>query len=77
LPRITPLKKKKWIAFLEYIGCEFLRNVPGDHILYDRPGLKRPIVFTDDKEISVMLIMSNLKTLGMNREEYLEILQTL
>jgi len=75
LPRITPLKKQKWIKFLEEIGCIFLRHGGGDHVLYNRPGLKRPIVFTEDAEISVTLIVSNLKTLGMSREEYLAIIE--
>lgn len=75
MPRITPLKKRKWIKFLLYIGCTFSRFESGDHIVYDRPGLTRPVIFTDDKEISINLIMSNLRTLGTSREEYLEIIQ--
>lgn len=49
----------------------------GDHYVYDRPDLKRPVIFTDDKEITINLITNNLRTLHMSREEYLEIIESL
>lgn len=76
MPRITPLTKKKWIKFLGHIGCTFKR-MKGDHYVYDRPDLKRPVIFTDDKEITINLITNNLRTLHMSREEYLEIIESL
>ena len=71
---MTPLPKKTWEKFLEFIGCK-LKHIKGDHYIYDRPGLKRPVVHTNDKEISVALIMSNLKTLGINRDDFFEIMK--
>ena len=71
---MTPLPKNVWEKFLAFIGCK-LKHKKGDHFIYDRPGLKRPVVHTNDKEISVNLIMSNLKTLEISREEFFEIIK--
>jgi len=76
LPRLNPLSKKKWIKFLKFIGCSFIRQVD-DHIFYNRSGLKRPVVFQDDKEIAKFIIKSNLRTLGLSTEEYFNILKKL
>lgn len=77
MPRLTPLPLKKWIKFLEYVGCHFKREGKGDHIVWTRKDLKRPIIFQDDREVSFAVIKSNLKTLGLSTEEHLEILKKL
>ena len=74
MPRIVPLKRKKFEKFLEFIGCEFKRQ-KGDHLIYGRVGLKRPIVITTDREVPVFIIQSNLHTLKISPDEYLEILK--
>ena len=56
-----------------FIGCEFKRQ-SGDHLIYDRADLKRPVVFPVDKEVPIFIIRNNLRTLGISTEEYLEIL---
>jgi len=76
MPRITPLKRKKFELFLKMIGCS-LKRVKGDHLIYHRPGLKRPVVITTDSEVPVFIIRNNLRTLGISVDEYLEILQQL
>ena len=45
--------------------------------MYWRVGLKRPVIFPGDAEIPLMVIKSNLRTLGMSTKEYLEILERL
>ena len=35
---------------------------------------KRPVIFPEDKEIPVFIIRNNLRTLGINHNEYLSIL---
>jgi len=59
---------------LEFIGCAYKRT-KGDHLVYERPGLKRPVVFPKDKEIPVFVIRNNLRTLGLGVKEYIEILK--
>ena len=75
MTRLAPLSLKKWTKFLGFVGCHFKRKGKGDHLVWDRKDLKRPIIFQDDKEVAVAIIKSNLKTLGLSTEQYLEILE--
>jgi predicted RNA binding protein YcfA (HicA-like mRNA interferase family) len=74
MPRLAPVKRKKFEKFLIYVGCH-LKRQKGDHLVYDRPGLKRPVVFTTDKEIPVFILRNNLRTLNVTPEEFLEIIK--
>lgn len=74
MPKISPIHWKKFGKFLEFIGCTYKRT-KGDHLVYERPGLKRPVVFPKDKEIPVFVIRNNLRTLGLGVKEYIEILK--
>jgi len=74
VPRTTPIKRKKFEKFPVYVGCEFKRQ-KSDHLVYDRPGLRRSVIITTDKSIPVFIIRNNLRTLGIDHDEYLEILK--
>lgn len=74
MPHLTPLERKSFEKFLVFVGCQ-LKRQKGDHLIYTREDLKRPIVFTTDKEVPVFIIRNNLRTLKMGLEEYLEILK--
>lgn len=74
MPRLTPMPRRRFEKFLEYVGCNYKRQ-KGDHLIWDRSDLKRPVVFPKDREIPVFIIRNNLRTLGLNPEEYLEILK--
>lgn len=76
MPRLAPIKRKKFEKFLVFVGCHFKRQ-KGDHLIYDRADLKRPVVFTTDKEVPIFIIRNNLRTLKISPEEYLEILKKL
>ncbi len=76
MPRITPISWKKFEKFILYVGCIFDRQ-KGDHLIYKRSDLKRPVVFPKDKEVQVFIIRNNLRVLSINHEEYLEILKQL
>lgn len=71
---LTPIKRRKFEKFLLYIGCQFKRQ-KGDHLIYDRKDLKRPVVFPADKEIPLFIIRSNLRTLNISVVEFVEILK--
>ena len=73
MPPLSPVKRKKFEKFLNFVGCN-LKRTKGDHLIYDRPGLKRPVVITADKEVPVFIVRNNLRTLGISVEEYLDIL---
>jgi len=73
--RLTLVKAKKFGRFAEYMGCVFKRQ-KGSHLIYDRPDLKRPVVFPAD-EVPPEVIKSNLRTLKVETKEYLEIMAKL
>jgi len=76
MPRITPIHWKKFEKFILFVGCHFTRQ-SGDHKIYWRDGLKRPIVVPEDSELPIFIIRNNLRTLGVSPKEYLEILKQL
>ncbi len=57
-----------------FVGCEFQRE-KGDHRIYWRSDLKRPVVVPRDKELPVFVIKNNIRLLEISSEEYLEILK--
>jgi len=61
---------------LKTVGCEFIRQ-KGDHLVYRRADLKRPIVIPAVKDIPIFIIHNNLQILGITKEEYLSIIETL
>lgn len=74
MAKLTPIKRQRFEAFLRLIGCT-LKRTKGDHFIYSRQDLKRPVVITADKEVPAFIIRSNLRTLGMSSEEYLNIIE--
>jgi predicted RNA binding protein YcfA (HicA-like mRNA interferase family) len=76
MSQLTPVHWKKFEKFVLYVGCHFERQ-KGDHRIYWRSGLKRPVVFPADKEVPVFIIRNNLRTLGISVREYLEIMEKL
>lgn len=76
MPRLTPIKRKKFEKFLLFIGCN-LKRQKGDHLIYTRKGLTRPVVITADSDVPVFIIRNNLRVLKISHEEYLEILTRL
>jgi len=73
MPRITPISWRKFEKFILYVGCTFDRQ-RGDHLVYIRSDLKRPIVFPRDNQIPIFIIRNNLRILKISPEEYLEIM---
>lgn len=76
MTRMTPIHWKKFEAFLLYVGCHFERE-KGDHRVYWRRDIKRPIIIPREKELPIFIIKNNLELLGIDRSQYLEILKKL
>ncbi|HCM43832.1 TPA: hypothetical protein DIS55_02670 [Candidatus Kaiserbacteria bacterium] len=55
-------------------GCVFKRE-RGDHRVYAKIGLKRPIIIPRDTELPPFIILNNLRTLGVSRDTYLDFLE--
>ena len=73
---LRPLHYKKFEQFLLRAGCHFVRQA-GDHRIWDRPDLMRPVIVRAKKDLPVFEIKSNLRTLRMSTEEYLNMLEQL
>ncbi len=73
---LTPISWKKFEKFLLFVGCEFVRE-KGDHRIYWREDLKRPIVIPRQRDLPVFVIKNNLRILGISVKQYLEILENL
>lgn len=76
MERIRPIHYKKFEKFLFYIGCNF-DHQKGDHRVYKRADLKRPLVIPAEKEIPIFIIRNNLRTLEINPAEYLKTISEL
>lgn len=74
MPKITPINWKKFEKFVLFVGCVFERE-KGDHRIYSRKDLPRPIVFPQDNELPIFIIRNNLRVLKINPDEYNEILK--
>lgn len=76
MPRITPLPWKTLEKVFLAVGFTFARQV-GSHRTYTKPGVSRPLVLPTYDEVPVSIIRNNLKTAGVSREEFLQILSSL
>jgi len=74
MANLRPIHWKKFEKFLLFVGCHFDRE-KGDHRIYWRDDLKRPVVIPRDQELPVFIIRNNLRILKITPEEYVEILK--
>ena len=74
MAHLIPIHWKNFEKFLLFIGCRFARE-KGDHRIYWRQGLKRPVVIPRYGELPIFIIRNNLRILNITPEEYLEILK--
>lgn len=72
--KVTPLPFRKAIRLFELEGWAVTRQ-KGDHLILTKPGMKRPVVIkTSPHELPVTHILTNLKTAGISRDRYFQLL---
>lgn len=76
MPKVAPIHWKIFEKFLFSVGCELIRE-RGDHRVYSRQGLKRPVVIPRDTQLPIFIIRNNLRILGISSPDYLKILEGL
>lgn len=76
MPRLAPVDWRTFEKFLFAVGCKYVR-AKGDHRVYWREGLTRPVIIKTVHDLGPDIIMANLRTLGISRADYLRILETL
>lgn len=72
--RITPIHWRKLLKICELEGC-ILVGQTGDHLELKKMGAKRRIVIPKYRDIPVFIIENNLKTAGISRKRYFELLE--
>jgi predicted RNA binding protein YcfA (HicA-like mRNA interferase family) len=73
MSRIIPVSAAKLRKVFESAGFVCTRT-EGDHYVYTKPGIPRPVVIPNWPEVPVFIIKNNLRTANMSREEYFELL---
>ena len=74
MPRLTPIHYRKLAKVFQKKGFVHTRT-QGDHLVYVKEEISRPIVIPMYREIPEFIILKNLKTAGITRKEYLKLLQ--
>ena len=49
-------------------------RIEGDHYVYTKDGVARPIVIPDWQEVPVFIIKNNLRSANISREDYFTLL---
>jgi len=76
MPKIVPIPSSKLRKVFEKAGFKCVR-IEGDHYVYTKPGIARPVVIPEWPEVPVFIIKNNLRTANISRDEYFEILSTI
>ncbi len=76
MSRIVPIPYRKLVRVLEMEGFAFVRE-RGDHMIYSKTGILRPIVVPRYDALPVFIIKNVLRTAQITRERYLELLNRL
>jgi predicted RNA binding protein YcfA (HicA-like mRNA interferase family) len=67
---------KRFEKFLLKIGCEF-KGQEGSHRKYKKEGILRPIIVPCVDDLAPFIIANNLRTLGIPKKVYLEMIARL
>ncbi len=72
--KIISIPYQKLVRIFELDGFVVKRQ-KGDHLILTKPAVKRPVVIkTSPHQVPVTHILTNLRTAGMSRERYFELL---
>ncbi len=74
MPKINSTDWKTQVKIFEKYGCTFVRQ-KGSHMIFDHSRAKRPVVIPKYDEVPVTVILANMRTVGMTREEYFILLE--
>ena len=73
MPKLSAVSYKKLLKVFEADGFRRVRE-EGDHMVFTKPGVVRPVVIPKYSAVPVFIIKNNLRTAGMSRERYFELL---
>ena len=73
MPRLSPVPYKQLVKVFEAEGFRCVRT-EGDHMVFTKPGVIRPIVIPKYAAVPVFIIKNNLRAGGISRDRYFELL---
>ena len=73
MPKLSPVSHVTLGRIFEADGFRCVR-AEGDHMVFTKPGVLRPVVIPKYAAVPVFIIKNNLRTAGMTRERYFELL---
>jgi predicted RNA binding protein YcfA (HicA-like mRNA interferase family) len=73
MSRLSPVSYKELVKVFETDGFQHVRT-EGDHMVFTKAGVIRPIVIPKYAAVPVFIIKNNLRTAGISRERYFELL---
>ena len=73
MPQIVPVPYQVLVRVFENEGFAFVRQ-RGDHLIYTKTGVRRPLVIPAYRALPVFIIKNLLRTAGVTRERYFELL---
>ncbi|MBW2742165.1 MAG: type II toxin-antitoxin system HicA family toxin [Deltaproteobacteria bacterium] len=74
MPKLTPTDWKTQLKIFQAYGCKYKRKKGSHHIL-TCPNAKRAVVIPEYNEIDIDIIKINMRTVGMSREDYFNIIK--
>jgi len=75
MPRINPIHYRKIVRVLEHEGFVLARE-RGDHMVFTKPEIARPVVVPRYDPLPVFIIKNILRKAGISRERYFELLES-
>lgn len=73
MPKFSPVSYKRLATVFEAEGFTHVRT-EGDHMVFTKPGVIRPVVIPKYQEVPVFIIKNNLRTAGISRDRYFVLL---
>lgn len=73
MPKFSPVSYKRLVKVFEADGFRCLR-IEGDHMVFSKAGVSRPVVIPKYAAVPVFVIRNNLRTAGMSRDRYFDLL---
>lgn len=74
MPRLAPIHYRKLVQVFEKLGF-VLDRIEGDHLIYVKNGIKRPVVIPIYPAVPVFIIKNNLKIASISRDEFFSLLR--
>ncbi len=75
MPKLSPVSYRKLVRVFERAGFRCVRE-EGDHMVFTKAGVLRPIVIPKYHSVPVFVIKNNLRSAGISRDEYFDFLGT-